>query len=93
MSEEQQLPARKSDPATGEMPDDEIDENLVESFPASDPPSWTLGTDHRPEREEEGPDVGEVTPGDRPSQPATPGPADPPRAAGADTAATPAGSG
>jgi len=34
-------------PAKQEMPDDEIDENVDDTFPASDPPSWTLGTDHR----------------------------------------------
>ena len=31
------------------MSEDEIDLNLEETFPASDPPSWTLGTDHHDE--------------------------------------------
>jgi hypothetical protein len=30
----------------GEMAEAEIDDNLAASFPASDPPSWTLGTEH-----------------------------------------------
>lgn len=36
-----------------EMSEREIDENLAGTFPASDPPSWTLGTDHaaRPDDE------------------------------------------
>lgn len=36
-----------------EMSEAEIDANLEESFPASDPPSWTLGSNHRAERAEQ----------------------------------------
>lgn len=44
------------EPETGNREDDvasmsesEIDLNLIQTFPASDPPSWTLGTDHQNE--------------------------------------------
>jgi hypothetical protein len=38
----------RREPATGhsnisELSEDEIDRNLMGTFPASDPPSWTLG--------------------------------------------------
>jgi hypothetical protein len=36
-------------PGAGKMSEEEIDRTLAETFPASDPPPWTLGTDHRDE--------------------------------------------
>lgn len=40
-----------SDTNEGSMSEAEVDEVLKESFPASDPPSRTLGTDSHPSRE------------------------------------------
>ena len=41
--------AARDTPERDEMSEAEIDGNLAASFPASDPPSWTLGTDHQEE--------------------------------------------
>jgi len=40
-------------PGAATMSEAEIDRNLAEMSPASDPPSWTLGTDHRDETQAE----------------------------------------
>lgn len=36
-----------------EMKESEIDDNLRDTFPASDPPSWTLGSNHRSDSKQE----------------------------------------
>jgi hypothetical protein len=39
-------------PKINEITEDEIDRNLMGTFPASDPPSWTLGVErNEPARE------------------------------------------
>ena len=43
----------------GEMSEDEIDANLEGSFPASDPPAWTLGLGHSPAAPQEHDDEAE----------------------------------
>ncbi len=43
--------ANASDERT--MPEEEIDKTLEETFPASDPPSWTLGVDPHPPTEKD----------------------------------------
>jgi len=40
------MKAMEPDVNEEEMSECEIDATVEDSFPASDPPSWTLGTDH-----------------------------------------------
>ena len=45
----ERLVQKQPEEPAGEMSEAEIDNNLAQTFPASDPPSWTLGTDHKSE--------------------------------------------
>lgn len=47
------LPPSKDEKTIERMSEAEIDANIEESFPASDPPSWTLGSNHRAETQQE----------------------------------------
>jgi hypothetical protein len=53
MAKDENSIGESRDEKRDEMIEAEIDKNLMDTFPASDPPSWTLGTDHRVEPEPE----------------------------------------
>ncbi|HEX8147248.1 MAG TPA: hypothetical protein VF591_08725 [Pyrinomonadaceae bacterium] len=55
----ERAPQTTTQPSDGEMSEEEIDRNLTDTFPASDPPSWTLGINHGEEPSGEGRDVAE----------------------------------
>lgn len=52
-NEKSGAPAANPEKPAGEMSEAEVDETLAESFPASDAPSWTLGSNHRAASENE----------------------------------------
>lgn len=53
MTEDENRITQNVNEQSEEMSEAEIDNTLMESFPASDPPSWTLGTNHRQETQDE----------------------------------------
>ncbi len=53
MAEDKERPEQgAAQPDANEISEDEIDQNLMGTFPASDPPSWTLGVERQT-----GPDI------------------------------------
>lgn len=52
MAKDERIIANDAEQSEG-MSEAEIDNNLLGTFPASDPPSWTLGIDHHQETETE----------------------------------------
>ena len=44
-NDQDQFEQASSQPTMSEVSEDEIDGNLMGTFPASDPPSWTLGVE------------------------------------------------